>query len=428
MNVIDSKILPGNIRLLNLKSQQFKTNLISIYIKRPLNNQEVTMNSLIPSILKMGNSNFETQAEISKKLQELYGCSFGVGVGKLGEKQILSFKLSLTNDKYLSEKITKEAFSLMMDIILKPLIEDGGFKAKYVEIEKEVLRESILSKINNKGTYALERCIEEMCKEEPYSIHEDGRIEDLDAITSKSLYGHYMKIIAESEIDIAVTGDVDISEIENEIIERFKFRNSEIVKIPREKIDYPVKAVKNIVEKMDISQGKIVMGYRTNIDVKSDEFVPLFMYSVILGSGVYSKLFMNIREKHSLCYSINSYLEKIKSIMFITAGIDTVNFDKTIELIKKEVQDMNDGVISENEINFAKKFIRNNLQSLKDSIWSLSDYYYNLSNQGRNESVEEFLEKIDKVTVEEVSKISSNIQLDTIYFLTNKGELNENKH
>jgi len=428
LNVIESKILPGNIRLLNLKSQQFKTNLISIYIKRPLNNQEVTMNSLIPSILKMGNCNFETQAEISKKLQELYGCSFGVGVGKLGEKQILSFKLSLTNDKYLNEKITKEAFSLMMDIILKPLIEDGGFKAKYVEIEKEVLKESILSKINNKGTYALERCIEEMCKDEPYSIHEDGRIEDLEKVTSKSLYEHYMKIIAESEIDIAVTGDTDISEIENEIIERFKFRNSEIVKIPREKIDYPVKEVKNITEKLDVSQGKIVMGYRTNIDVKSDEFVPMFMYSVILGSGVYSKLFMNIREKHSLCYSINSYLEKIKGIMFVTAGIDIVNFDKTIELIKKEVQDMNDGVISENEINFAKKFIRNNLQSLKDSIWSLSDYYYNLSNQGRNESVEEFLEKIDKVNVEEVSKISSNIQLDTIYFLTNKGELDENKH
>ncbi|MGB5823200.1 MAG: pitrilysin family protein [Proteocatella sp.] len=422
MKAIDSKLLPGNIRLLDLKSQQFKTNLITLYIKRPLNDHEVTMNSLIPSILKMGNSQFKTQAEISKKFQELYGSSFGVGVGKLGEKQILSFKLSLTNDKYLNEKITKDAFSLMMDIILEPLLEDGGFKANYVEIEKDVLKESILSKINNKGSYALERCIEEMCKDEPYSIHEDGKIEDLEAATSKTLYEHYLKVISESEIDIAVTGDVDISEIESEIIERFKFRKSEIVKIPREKIDYPVKEVKNIIEKLDVSQGKIVMGYRTNVDVKSDGFVPLFMYSVILGSGVYSKLFMNIREKHSLCYSINSYLEKIKGIMFITAGIDTVNFDKTIELIKKEVQDMNNGVISENEINFAKKFVRNNLQSLKDSIWSLSDYYYNLSNQGRNESVEEFLGKIDNITVEDVSKISANIQLDTIYFLTKKGE------
>lgn len=422
MKAIDSKILPGNIRLLNLQSQQFKTNLITLYIKRPLNDHEVTMNSLIPSILKMGNSKFETQAEISKKFQELYGSSFGVGVGKLGEKQILSFKLALTNDKYLNEKITKEAFSLMMDIILNPLLEDGGFKNKYLEIEKEVLKESILSKINNKGTYALERCIEEMCKNEPYSIHEDGKIEDLEAITAKSLYEQYKKIISESEIDIAITGDLDISEIENEIIERFKFRNSEIVSIPREKINYPVTEVKHVVDKFDVSQGKIVMGYRTNIDVRSDDFVPMFMYSVILGSGVYSKLFMNIREKHSLCYSINSYLEKIKGIMFITAGIETVNFDKTIELIKKEVQDMNEGVISENEIKFAKKYVRNNLQSLKDSIWSLSDYYYNLSNQGRNESVEEFLEKIDNVTIEEVSKISSNIQLDTIYFLTKKGE------
>ena len=173
---------------------------------------------------------------------------------------------------------------------------------------------------------------------------------------------------------------------------------------------------------MDVSQGKIVLGYRTGVDVKSDEYVPMFLYSVILGGGAHSKLFMNIREKHSLCYSINSFLEKLKGIMFITAGIDTVNFEKTVELIKKEVADMSEGNISENELDFAKKFIRNSLQSLKDSIWSLSDYYYNLNNQGRNESVEEFLEKIEKVSVEDIRKVSSGIQLDTIYFLTKKGE------
>lgn len=422
MDAVNSKILPGNIKILNLKSNQFKTNLISIYIKRPLNEGEVTMNSLIPSVLKMGSENFPTQAEISKAFQELYGSSFGVGVGKIGEKQILSFKLSLTNDKYLEEKITQKAFSLLMDIMLKPLVENGGFKERYVDIEKEVLKEAILSRINNKGTYSLERCIEEMCKNELYSIHEDGKIEDLEKIDTVSLYEHYRKILEESEIDIAFTGEFDIESLENEIISRFSFRNKEIVKIPREKINYNIDQVKNVVEEMDVSQGKIVMGYRTNIDIISDDFIPMFMYSVILGSGVHSKLFMNIREKHSLCYSINSYLEKMKSIMFITAGIETVNFDKTIGLIKKEVEDMNNGVISENELEFAKKFVKNNLRSLKDSIWSLSDYYYNLSNQGRNETVEEFLEKIESVKVDDIKRISSNIQLDTVYFLTKKGE------
>ena len=163
MNIIQSRQLKGNIKLLNIKSQQFKTSLISIYIKRPLSNDEVTLNSLIPSILKMGSRSFPTQAEISKELQELYGSSFGVGVGKLGEKQILSFKLSLTNDRYLSESISAKAFSVMMDILLNPLAENGGFVSRYVEIEKDVLRESLLSRINNKGAYALERCIEEMC-------------------------------------------------------------------------------------------------------------------------------------------------------------------------------------------------------------------------------------------------------------------------
>lgn len=422
MDIIQSRVLPGNIKVLNLKSNQFKTNLISIYIKRPLNEGEVTMNSLIPSILKMGSAKFPTQAEISKAFQELYGSSFGVGVGKIGEKQILSFKLSLTNDKYLGENITEKAFELLMDIMLNPLVEDGGFNDRYVEIEKEVLKEAILSRINNKGTYAMERCIEEMCKNEPYSIHEDGKIDDLEKIDSVSLYNHYKKILEDSEIEIAFTGEFDIDSLEKEIVSMFSFRNKEITQLPRESIYCNVTEVKEIIDKMDVSQGKIVMGYRTNIDVKTDDFIPMFMYSVILGSGVHSKLFMNIREKHSLCYSINSYLEKMKSIMFIAAGIEVSNFERTLELIKKEVEDMNNGVISDNELEFAKKFVKNNLRSLKDSIWSLSDYYYNLSNQGRNESVEEFLEKIESITVDDIKRISSNIQLDTIYFLTKKGE------
>lgn len=422
MDIIQSRVLPGNIKVLNLKSNQFKTNLISIYIKRPLNEGEVTMNSLIPSILKMGSAKFPTQAEISKAFQELYGSSFGVGVGKIGEKQILSFKLSLTNDKYLGENITEKAFELLMDIMLNPLVEDRGFNDRYVEIEKEVLKEAILSRINNKGTYAMERCIEEMCKNEPYSIHEDGKIDDLEKIDSVSLYNHYKKILEDSEIEIAFTGEFDIDSLEKEIVSMFSFRNKEITQLPRESIYCNVTEVKEIIDKMDVSQGKIVMGYRTNIDVKTDDFIPMFMYSVILGSGVHSKLFMNIREKHSLCYSINSYLEKMKSIMFIAAGIEVSNFERTLELIKKEVEDMNNGVISDNELEFAKKFVKNNLRSLKDSIWSLSDYYYNLSNQGRNESVEEFLEKIESITVDDIKRISSNIQLDTIYFLTKKGE------
>jgi len=425
LKVIQSRPVAGNINLLNIKSKQFKTSLISLYIKRPLNENEATLNSLIPSILKMGSKNYPTQADISKKFQDLYGSILGVGVAKLGEKQILHFKLVLANDKYLSEKISAEAISVMMDVLLNPLTEDGGFISKYVDIEKSVLKESLLSRINNKGAYAHERCIEEMCKGEPYSINEDGKIEDLEKITPQSLYKHYMKILSESEIDIAITGDVDedvIAEIEKVIEDRFSFRNSKIITIERENINHEIDEVKHITEAMDVSQGKIVMGYRTNVDVRSDEYIPMFLYSMILGSGAHSKLFMNIREKHSLCYSINSFLEKLKGIMFITAGIDPENFEKTVELIKKEVSDMSEGIISDNELDFAKKFVRNNFQSLKDSIWSLSDYYYNLNNQGRNESVEEFLEKVEKVSIEDIKKVSSNIQLDTIYFLTKKGE------
>lgn len=424
MSKINSEKLNGNIKLLSIPSEQFKTSLINVYIKRPLVESEVTMNSLIPSVLKLGSQKLQTQKEISKELQGLYGSAFGVGVGKIGEKQILNFKLSVTDDSFLSESVLDRALEVMLDIILNPLVESEGFKEEYLKIEKEVLQNAILAKKNHKPSYAMERCIEEMCQDEAYGISEDGKLEDIDKITSKELYEHYKNIILESEIDVAITGKADLPKIKSILEKRFEFRTNEIQLLQREEFIKNVDNSKYIEEKMDVSQGKIVMGYRTNVDVRSEEYVALFLYSIILGGGPNSKLFVNVREKHSLCYSINSFLEKIKGIMFVTAGIDPINYHKSLELINKQMDEMAEGNITENELLFAKKFIVNNLQALKDSIWSIADYYYNLDIQGRNESVEEFLEKINQIQVEDIKNVSKKIQLDTIYFLTNNEEAN----
>lgn len=432
MEINSEKVMDG-VKLITIPSMQYKTNLVSIYIKRPLLKEEVTRNSLIPYVLRAGSQKYTTQSLMTKALQNLYGSSIGVGVSKVGERQILSFKAAYTDEKYLDEKIAGKAIEILLDMILDPYLENSIFKESYLRVEKEILEEAILSKINNKGAYAMQKMVQAMCENEPYSIPEEGYISDLEQIDSQNLYEHYKKIISESEIDVVLAGDVN-KELFVELLKNkldgfsqkvgFMQRDSHI---QREDIYFQPKEVKTLIEKMNVNQGKLVLGYRTNIAVEDALYTPLSLYSVILGAGTSSKLFMNVREKHSLSYSIGAGMERMKSILFISAGIETSDFERAKELIFNEVEDMRLGNITELELANAKKFLVNGILSVSDSIWSMSDYIYSLTIQGSKDSPEEIINKINQVTLDQVVEAASKIKLDTIYYLTSNDEVkNEN--
>ncbi len=419
---IDSEIIKKGINLISIPSQQYKTNLISVYIKRPLTREEVTKNSLLPYVLRAGSENFPSQSLMARELQRLYGSSIGVGVSKVGERQVLSFKLAFTNEKYIDEKISKAAINIFLDAIFCPYMENGVFKESYVEVEKGVLEEAILSKINNKALYSVDRMISEMCQGEPFSIPEDGYKEDLKDINSINLTDHYKKVIATSEIDIVLSGDIDKNLVKELIESRLIKRSGELVKIERESIYYAPHEVKTVKESLNVTQGKLVMGYRTNIDVHEELANALTVYGVILGGGVSSKLFTNVREKHSLCYSIGASLEKMKSLMIIHAGIETNDYEKAKEKILEQVEAIAQGKISDTEILNAKKYIINSIRTVSDSIWSMSDYMYGLKTQGIDSSPQEIICKIKDVSIDQVIEVSKKVKLDTIYFLTNNGQ------
>ena len=416
---INTEQIGHGISLTTIPAKQYKTNLVSIYFKRPLRKEEVTKNSLIPYVLRSGSQKLNTQSLMVKALQKLYGSSIGVGVSKVGERQILSFKLAFTNEKYLEEKISEAAVNVLFDMIFDPYLEQGAFKESYVDIEKETLEESILSKINNKSAYAFDRMIQVMCEDEPFSIPEEGYREDLAHIDAKNLYAHYEEIIQTSEMDIVLSGDIDQDMIKRLIAERKLQRSTHLTVVDKEAVHAVPREVKNIVESLNVTQGKLVLGFRTNIEVSDELSMPLSLYGVILGAGVSSKLFVNVREKHSLCYSIGASLEKMKGLMFIHAGIEMSNYELAKEKILEQFGEMEKGNITADEIDNAKKFMINGIMSVNDSIWSVSDYIYGLKIQGSKDTPEEVIEKISKITKEQIIDASKNIKLDTIYFLTN---------
>lgn len=415
--------LGKGINLTLIPEEKFKTNLVSIYIQRLLNRDEVTMNALLPSIIKSGSEKYPSAREMSKHQDDLYGVSIGADSSKRGETQVITFKIISTDEKYLDEKIFKPVVEFLDEVVNHPLVIDGGFKEEYVKIEKENLKNRIESIINDKGRYAIERAREEMFKDEKYGISDLGYLEDIDKITAKGLYEHYMEIMRTSPIDIVVEGNFDEEEIVKIISNGFNFHRENIVEMPRADFQKNVDEVKIIKEDMDITQGKLVMGFRCNIDYKDEyKYYSLFVGSNVLGGGPHSKLFVNVREKESLCYYIYSSLEKYKTSMFIASGIEDVNYDKTIKLIKEQLECLKEGQISKEELLNSKSSLVSSLKTIKDSIGGASDFYFSQTMGQTNSTVEKIIEIIEKVTVKDIVDAFKNIQLDTIYFLSNNKE------
>ena len=408
-----------NVNLTLIPESKFKTNLISVFILRNLDRNEVTKNALLPGVLKSGCSKYKTIGELTNREEELYGTYLNAGILKKGENQVLGFRILGVNEKYLDEKILAQGIELLNEVINNPLVVDGGFNEDYLNIEKEILKNAIIGIINDKARYAMKKANEIMFEGEPYAISGNGYIEDLDSINGVNLYEYYKEILKTSPIEIVVEGQFDEDEVVNIIKEKFTFDRADIIDIQKSEYYKSIDKVKEIHETMDIAQGKLVMGYRCNVDYLDEEkYYSLLLGSRILGGGADSKLFINVREKESLCYTIYSTIQKNKSAMFICSGIEAENYDKTVSLIKEQLQKVKDGDITDTEISNAKIGFISSLNSLNDEIGRISDFYLSQYISRNNSTVEDIKNMINKATKEDIVEAVKNIELDTIYFLS----------
>lgn len=382
-----------------IKTNRFKTNLYAIFLTIPMKKEDATINSLIPAVLRRGTEKYPTQLEIEKRLEEMYGASFNCGVDKIGNYQVLKFYIEGLSDEYTEEKQNIE--ELLKEIIYSPILENGYFKKEYVEQEKENLRLIIESRKDNKARYAYERCIEEMFENEPYGVYKYGTVEDVEKITPESLYNQYKKILKNAQIDVFGCGN-QLEEIEIPHKNTIEIKNT----IHENKH-------KEIKEKADVTQGKLIIG----LDTPEENKPAITMYNAILGGGANSKLFQNVREKASLAYSAgSSYIRRINSI-FVKTGIKNENYEKTLEIIKKQLQDMKEGNITDKEFRDAKQLIISSLKLIPEQQEDLIAFTYDQKIFGENQSIDEYISNISKVTKENVIEIAQKIDIDTIYFL-----------
>jgi predicted Zn-dependent peptidase len=308
--------------------------------------------------------------------------------------------------------------SLLFDIVARPALVNGRFNEEYLAQEKENLKIRIEGRVNDKMQYSVDRCLEEVCRNEPYEIYDYGFVEDLEGITAEELTEHYRNMIGNCPMQVYLAGSIGDEETERvaELLSGIERTGSTTLRngfVKKEKT-----GTRHVTETMNVTQGKLCLGCRTNTPPDSDDYPALMVCNGILGGGIHSKLFRNVREKAGLAYYAYSMLEKFKGLMIISSGIDIGNKQKALDIIEQQLDDMAKGNISDQEMDAAVKSIETGIKSLTDSQINVVDFYLSQTIAGTSDDFTTIIEKVKKVTKDDVTSAARRIVQDTVYFLT----------
>jgi predicted Zn-dependent peptidase len=410
----------NGIDVYRIDTGKFKTNTINIFFIDNISRENASRNALVPAVLRRGCKKFPAFRDIALYLEELYGASFDCGVTKKGEQQVIQFYIGHVADTYTGKEaeLFEKSFDLLFEIVTNPVLEDGAFKKEYVEQEKVNLRRLIESRVNDKVQYSIDRCFEEMCKDEPFGIYDYGSVEGLEQINESGLYEHYRTMLETFPMKVFVSGLIEDKKLQNIVNRLSQIKRGSTKKIVPAAIYTQVEEVRNVVEKMDVNQGKLTLGFRTNTSPEEKDYYSLIVYSGILGGGIHSKLFRNVREKASLAYYIFSRLERFKGLMVISSGIEPEKKDTALQIIMEQLDEITKGNISDYEYGSTLKTIETGLKALKDSQIQVVDFYLSQLIAGTDDSFESMVEKIRRVTKQDVINVAEKVGLDTVYFLS----------
>jgi len=415
--------LANGINLFIHPTVKFKTILVQLIFHRALREDDVTESSLLPSVLQRGSGNYPNRMAIAHRLEELYGTELVSGVTKKGERQLVSFTLDLVHDQYLpgESSLLKKALQVLSDVVTNPVLFDESFKEDYVTQEKEQHEKLIKGLINDKIAYSVERCLQHMCENEPFGVFKYGSVERLKTIDGPSLYHYYRHFLRESPADLHISGDLDLSEVSSLAEQIFTFERGAEEAVAATSVQKKIGDVRYVQEELDVSQGKLVLGYRTGVTCADDDYFPLLVYNGILGSFPHSKLFQNVREKASLAYYTYSRLEKHKGLMLISSGIEVDNYEKALEIINRQLAEMTRGDFTEEDLENTRSGLRNQFLVEEDSQGLVINRVLDDMLVGREENTAQLLKRLAAVTREDVARVSANVCLDTVYFLTKRG-------
>lgn len=393
------------------KNKKFKTIVISVRFKEQLNSNTAELRALLPEVMSSATPLYNTRKKVNEALEDLYGSSIGTANFKVGTLSVVDFTLQMINPSYMEEGFFEVGLKILNDIIFG----HKNLPKKYFNQEKRLLIERIESLKNNKTAFALNRLYELMFKDETYGIKTSGSIEKVKNLTYENLNKYYFDVIKNNDYDVIISGDVE-ENIITLVTKYFKPRNIYGF-TPIDSEDHLTNEL-NIVKEQDyVNQVKLNLGYNFPIQYNSPLYYGGILFNIIFGSSTFSRLFKVVREKHSLCYYINSNFDPYKGFLYVYAGIDKNKIELAIELINKELEDLQTNLVSDLEFDLAKKQYINSAKEVLDNQGRTLSSIYQERLLGRNNSLENKIEVLNKVTKTDILNAAKKVTIDTIYML-----------
>lgn len=406
-----------------IKTDRFKTTLISFNFYLPLAKETVADYALLPFMLTSCSKKYPDFSLLNYKLSKLYGARLDASAEKYGDWQLLKMTISVINDRYSldEESLTIRACDMLLRLIFEPNTENGEFLSRDLEREKRKAIEHIKGDISEKRIYAKNRLIEEMYKDNAYGVPKCGRIEDVEKITGATLYKAWNDMLKKAFIRVHVIGSSVPSGFFENISERFSTLGRENItpckySRPTDEIATP----QNVTEHMDVKQGKLCMGFSSKMYGNDDNSLPLLVMSDIFGGGPYSRLFSNVREKMSLCYYCSASSIRQKGLITVDSGVETANCEKAEKEILNQLKIVKDGKFTDFEFESSIKSICDSLNSYNDSQNMLDNWYTLKINNDELYSPTDIADKVRQITREDVISAAGGVKLHTVYKLLPK--------
>ena len=423
------EFLTERIALNLIEVDKFKSNFLSISFVVPFDKNESAMNNLILKILKRGTKSYPNMVELSKKLEYLYSTDIFTKTIAFGETQLLCFTIDALDNRFAFDNtdILDEAISVLGEIIFNPITENGAFSQSYFDSEKKNQLDDIAAEINNKARYALGRLCDHMFENEKYRFFSLGDESFVEKLTNETVYAQYKKILDSANIEITFVGKTDVSALKESLKRMLRLYTPSEVCLLSNNVIRNVSQIKEIHEKCIGKQGNLVLGFRTGTVLSDGDYPKMALLSELYGGSASSLLFMNVREKMSLCYYCASVSEAIKGIMFVRAGIENNNFETARDAILQQLDNIRNGLFSDDALEAAKLSLINAYNEISDNPQALRNWYSGRILSGIIQSPEEAIKVVKFISKNDIINTAKKINLDTVYFLEGVSSRGDNR-
>ena len=418
MNMTRTRLAEG-VYLTYLPARKFKTSLLSAQFVTPIRQETAPACALLPAVLRRGTVSCPDMGSLSARLDRLYGARIDYTVRKKGENQCVGFVASLIDDSFApgGEKLLEPVADLLGELICDPATERGRFVPGYFDSEKTNLIDAIRSIVNDKRDYADSRLLREMCAGEPYGVPRLGDEQGVERLQPKKLYAQYGQLITTARLELFYSGSADRRRVEQALHAAFSTLPRENIREPAHAAFHPAREeVLRVTEELDVTQGKLGMGFSCG----SVDAAALLMGNTLFGGSSNSKLFLNVREKLSLCYYASSLYHRQKGLITVSSGIEFENYQKAYDEILAQLAAVQNGELEDWELEGARSTLLNAYASMEDSQGKLENFYLGQAATGQSETPELLAEQVREVTPERIFEAMKTVKLDTVYFLRGK--------